>query len=139
MESLEETLNEVEKNRIQLCSAKYEDVEDRVLGMGLIEDDISGEYDLSDKGYCGLIVVGYERRGVRVPDLELRDMANKNLKDIYDNNKLRRARISAGKALGYSSVKIWSDEHPILTIAAGIVAAAMASGVIYAVFENSNR
>jgi len=57
--------------------------------------------------------------------------ATSTLEIAYKSNDDKEIRITAGKALDYSSLRIWAHEHPIATTITGIVAVGAASGLGY--------
>ncbi|MBU1201241.1 MAG: hypothetical protein KJ583_00790 [Nanoarchaeota archaeon] len=88
-----------------------------------------------------------DRRGETKPDISTRLKAvnqagqqyRKNIsefKDLlletYQNSDNKSVRIHAGKELGYSSLKIWAHENPVVATIAGIGAS---SGLVYALIE----
>ena len=45
------------------------------------------------------------------------------LKESYKNNNFPKVRVQAGKGLGYSGLRIWAHEHPIMATGIGIAGA----------------
>lgn len=64
-----------------------------------------------------------------------RDDARDLLKRTYHHNPLSDVRKNAGRAIGYSSVRIWTHEHPVAATLIGIAAVGAASGLGYALVE----
>lgn len=61
-------------------------------------------------------------------DQTIRANAKKDLTFMYHNLPDRDYRIEAGRALGYSPLRIWAHEHPVAAAAAGIAAIVTALG-----------
>ena len=57
------------------------------------------------------------------PDYEKIRLAKKELKSIYNNSGFEIIRCEAGKALGYSKVRMFFHEQPALGFMLGLVAA----------------
>ena len=66
------------------------------------------------------------------PDYKKINLAKKELKSIYNNSGFEIIRNEAGKALGYSRLRMFFHEQPALGIMLGLVAAREAiGGIVY--------
>jgi hypothetical protein len=69
------------------------------------------------------------------PDLEKRDKAELELQRIYNSSTERSLRYMAGKALGYSKRKIWTQEDPIRATIVGVVGSGLVASFAYALYQ----
>lgn len=69
-------------------------------------------YDMQDDPYEveEWVSDGYTGKKIQVPDTARRQHAKNELKKIFDSSKVHYARVEAGKALGYSKLKILLHE-----------------------------
>jgi hypothetical protein len=54
---------------------------------------------------------------------------------LYNFDKDKSVRVKAGKALGYSNLRIWAQVHPVATTLTGIASAGVATGLVYTLVE----
>ena len=78
----------------------------KTYGEGLMCDDIEGGYGPESQYAWGTIVVDYKDVEVKVPDMEERERARRELQCIFRTCPDRNARKAAGKALGYGYLRI---------------------------------
>lgn|SRR3989338_3137357 len=134
MEPLEDVLKKVEDLKRDLSASEK--------GLSYKEEG-TGEYE--GRSYLQL---GEPREitrqvlvedGTWIPDTTTRKRARQSLRDMYKHLPNINHRKIVGKALGYSDLRIWAHEHPVLAILVGIATAGAASGLEHIFYQHLTK